>query len=279
MNNQLDLENIPKLSIVIPCYNMGDYISDTINSILCYKEQDIIEIIIVDDGSNDYKTISELDNLKIIKNLTVIHQQNRGLANARNNGFKRAKGEYILVLDADNKVRPIYIEKSIEILNQSKNVDLVYGDLMRFGLEEKKVIVGEFNLAKITIKNYIDACIVVRKKCWDEIGGYDENMPIMGYEDWDFNLRLAYSGYNFFYLQKTCFDYRVRENSMLENSNNNRDTLIKYMFNKKELSQVKLIRDKLIQGERFGQDLSNMQKRFVIKNAIKFERFIKRFFM
>lgn len=278
MNNQLNLKNPPKLSIVITCYNMGDYISETVKSVLSYRSQDVIEIIIIDDGSDDYNTLSQLDSLETIKNLTVVHQQNKGLANARNQGFKIARAEYVLVLDADNKIRPIYIKESIKILNENNEIDLVYGDLMRFGLEEKQVTIGEFNLAKITIKNYIDACVVVRKKSWKKINGYDENMPIMGYEDWDFNLRLAYSGCNFFYLEEICFDYRVRKNSMLENSNNYRDILLKYMFNKRELSQVKLIRDKLIEGQGFERDLANMKKRYIIKNAIKFERLIKKFF-
>ena len=265
---------IPKVSIIIPCYNMGDFVRDALDSVLNYPHQDIVEIIIVNDGSDDNGyTKNILDNLNA-PNLEVIHQENKGLGAARNKGSHIAKAPYIIPLDADNKLRHNYIDKGILILDSEPDVCMVYGNNKKLGLRNDIVNVGSLNISKLLIKNYIDACVILRKKAWKSINGYDESMPIMGYEDWDLNLRLFFKGWKFYYLDEVCFDYRVREDSMLLNSNKNRTLLVDYMFSKPELQQAKLLRDRLV----ILQSCEKMQKRTIIRLALKIEKLLKYIF-
>jgi glycosyltransferase involved in cell wall biosynthesis len=224
-----------RLSIIIPCFNDGQFIKEALASVeVC--EDSIYEIIIVNDGSTDPFTCNVLNELKNI-GYKVIEQTNQGLAAARNTGIKAAIGEYILPLDSDNLIRPDYIYRGIETLDRFPDVAVVYSDVERFGegIDDLKKIpnfnlsyenvsfingfrsmqkVPDFDLLWLVNHNYIDACAVFRKSVWEECGSYDVNMPFGCYEDWDLWLSIAKKGYKFYHIPEVLFDYRVRPISL-----------------------------------------------------------------
>jgi glycosyltransferase involved in cell wall biosynthesis len=221
-----------KLSIIIPCFNQGKYIQEALNSLIGLDE-DIIEIIIINDGSTDEETNLILSTLKST-GYNVEFQENKGLGEARNAGIRLAQGEYILPLDADNKIFTRYIEIGINILNADKDVAVVYGNAEYFGDRTGILKPGEFNLQRIMFGNYIDACAIIRKSVIEEVGYYD-NMKIMGLEDWDLWLRIGFKGYRFKYIDETLFYYRVTANSMMKalNENIKKQNEIEYYFSEK----------------------------------------------
>jgi glycosyltransferase involved in cell wall biosynthesis len=216
----------PYLSIVIPCYNHGKYIQETIDSIENAIGKYSIEIIIVNDGSTDALTISKLNDIEK-QGYFVLHQKNGGLGNARNNGIRIEKGKYILHLDSDNKVLKPYLEEAIAVLEKDSFYDIVYGNAIFFGEKTGDWNVGEYNLLKFIPDNYIDACAVYRKSIWENLGGYDEKIPKMGVEDWDFWLNCSFSGCRFFYLEKPSFMYRVLNDSMIRSFSENDGKLVR----------------------------------------------------
>lgn len=111
------------LSIVIPVFNVRDYVRKCINSVLSTDDQEAYEIIIIDDGSTDGSG-DICDEYTWRRNLTVIHQKNGGLSAARNSGLKAAKGEYVYFLDSDDYLADGALTKLIEIL-KSNHLDLV----------------------------------------------------------------------------------------------------------------------------------------------------------
>lgn len=144
-----------------------------------------------------------------------------------------AKGEYILPLDADNRIRAAYIYKGIEILDRHPDVAVVYSDVEHFGeginaLEDLPAFsvpyetisfengfravqrIPNFNLSWLINHNYIDMCAVLRKSVWDECGPYDINMPFGCYDDWDLWLSIAKKQYRFYHIPEILFEYRVR---------------------------------------------------------------------
>jgi len=259
----------PKLSVVIPCYNLGAYVHEAIASILSYPKQDEVEIIVVNDGSNDNGyTEGVLDEYRH-KNLKVIHQDNKGLGHARNTGIQISKAPYLILLDADNKIRHEYITLGISILNSNPDIGVVYGDNHQFGLKNQEVVVGNFDISKLLKRNYIDACVVLRKKAWESVNGFDEKMPVMGYEDWDLNMRLFFKGWQFKYVNKILFDYRVRKYSMLVDSIKNVVLITDYMFSKPELQQAKLLRNKILALDRSEARLNVLKNRKIIRVALK----------
>src|SRR6266540_5603640 len=120
------------VSLITPCYNHGIYIHEAIASIPYEKLTYEIEHIIVNDGSTDPFTLEKLNQLEE-NGYKVIHQENLGLAAARNNAIKVAKGKYILPLDSDNKLHENYLTKAVEILENDDSIDVVYGDCLFFG--------------------------------------------------------------------------------------------------------------------------------------------------
>jgi glycosyltransferase involved in cell wall biosynthesis len=237
---------IPKISIVIPCYNQGIYLDDALQSIADYPERDNYEIIIVNDGSTDTATLNILKKLET-KGCHIIHQPNKGLGAARNSGIKAATGKYILPLDCDNKITVAYIDEGIRLLDNDPTLDVVYGNAAYFGEKTGIWESGEFNLQRLMIENYIDACAVFRKSTWEEIGGYDEKMPVMGYEDWDLWLRIAFANGKFIYINKVCFYYRYTSTSMIHSIQKKKmETIFEYMEKKHSAFLNRLYLNRLI---------------------------------
>lgn len=221
----------PKVSIVIPCYNEGIMILEALNSAINIENS---EIIIVNDGSIDEYTILVLKVLTN-KGYLIINQKNSGLSSARNTGINVSQGEYILPLDADNKILPEYVEKAISIFEADKNKSVVYSNPILFNNYLDFRVVGDFYPSKLLYNNYIDACAVIRKDCFVKLGGYDEQIyKKIGYEDWELWVRLAANGYKFHYLPDFLYYYRVKNSSMSSNCSipENRYGLIKYIVNK-----------------------------------------------
>ena len=99
---QLEENSSPKVTIVIPCFNQGEFIDDALLSIFEQTEDDY-SVVIIDDGSDDGETPQILDSLEFAR-VKVVHQQNVGLPGARNRGIAAARGKYVVTLDADGEV-------------------------------------------------------------------------------------------------------------------------------------------------------------------------------
>ena len=111
---------------------------------------------------------------------------------ARNNAIAASKGDYFLPLDADNKIRPSYIENGMKIMDHDKEVAVVYGDSMYFGEKQGVNRSQRFDLLTLMRGNYIDACVVARKQAWKQVGGYDKNISPLA--DWEFHMSVAEAG-------------------------------------------------------------------------------------
>ncbi|USR91522.1 glycosyltransferase [Phormidium yuhuli AB48] len=223
--------NIPAVTVVIPVFNQGEFLLEALASVQSCQEP-IYEIVIVNDASTDALTLRVLEYLRQ-KGFTVVdHFENKGLAEARNTGFQQAQGHYVLPLDADNKIRPEYITKSIEVLDKNSDIGVVYGDAEYIGDKQGIWQVPPFDVNRLAVGNYIDACAVIRKRLWEDCGGYDPHIPDkMGYEDWDLWLSAAERGWQFYHLDEVLFEYRFRRESMVSRCNipENRERLMHYL--------------------------------------------------
>lgn len=245
------------VSIIITCYNLGEYIEEAIASIKEYSKNEDYEVILVNDGSTNATTNAILEEVvESDKDIIYINQPNLGLAKARNNGIKQAKGKYIIPLDADNKLRPEFIKQTISILDNNPEIDIVHGNAQNFGNQVSIWKSKPFYFPEMLLNNYIDACAGFRKSTWEKLGGYDEKMPVMGFEDWDLWLRMGNAGCRFKYVDELFFDYRVRDNSMLSDAWKKRPELLDYIFNKKELKHLALFRESVIENKKLKEEPS-----------------------
>lgn len=132
------------VSIIVPIYNVKDYLDDCLASIISQTYKNI-EIILVDDGSTD-ESGEMCDNwLKKDKRIEVVHKKNGGLNYARRDGFRKATGKYITFVDSDDVIASTYVETLVSVL-ESKNVDASITGIKNF----TKTSQLEFNISKNT---------------------------------------------------------------------------------------------------------------------------------
>lgn len=118
--------NIPRISVIIPCYNVDAYIKECVESVIVQTFTDI-EVIIVDDGSTDQSPQICEDLAKEDERIRVVHKTNGGLSDARNVGTELAVGEYLFYLDGDDALVPTALSLLYNVA-QSKDADIVQGN-------------------------------------------------------------------------------------------------------------------------------------------------------
>jgi glycosyltransferase involved in cell wall biosynthesis len=207
------MSKYPKVSVVMPCYNHGEFLAEAVQSVTDLGRPDF-ELIVVDDGSTDERTRNEIDAL-VAQGINVIRQQNKRLGAARNAGVLASHGEYLLPLDADDRLRAEWIDTGIGILDSDSHVGVVYGDAQCFGTRTERWHVGPFDSERLLNWNFIHASAIYRRSVWEQNNGYDTTMPVQGLEDWDFWLGALEHGWRFVYLPEVFFDYRRHEQSMI----------------------------------------------------------------
>jgi glycosyltransferase involved in cell wall biosynthesis len=231
-----------KVSIVISCYNQGPTLREALASVEQVRNENVVDMIIVDDGSSEAETIKILDELAKTGHC-VMSQPHRGLAAARNAGIRLAKGEFLLLLDSDDHLRDVYLKEGVSLLTRNATVGVIYSDAEYFGKKSGRWQMPEFNLLSLIRENFIGNCVLFRKKLWEEVGGYDERMPWEGWEDWDFWLRAVHRGASFVHLAKIGFDYRVRNDSLRVKVHEHASDLVNYIFGKPEMACHRLVRE------------------------------------
>src|ERR1043166_5298095 len=230
------------VSIIIPCCNQGAMLREALASVEQARNENLLEVIIVDDGSSEAETTTILSEVQE-SGYCFVSQPNRGLGAALNAGIRRAKGEFILPLASDNRLRDAYLNEGVFLLKNNSCLGVVYADAEYLGERTGRSRVQEFNLLSMIRGNFIDACALFRKKLWEEVGGYDEQMPWTGWEDWDFWLRVAYRQGAFVHLARVGFDHRVRTDSVSLQAQEHSLDLSNYIFGKPEMACYRLIRE------------------------------------
>jgi glycosyltransferase involved in cell wall biosynthesis len=200
----------PLVSVVIPCYDAGDTLLETVESALA-SAYECLEVIVVDDGSTDDVTRVALDSLP--EGVVRLEQQNSGLPAARNAGVRRASGSLILPLDADDLIEPDYVPEAVAAMSADPTLGIVYCRATKFGEVEGDWALPDFDVDRILVENCIFSCAMFRRDDWVAVGGYDETMR-RGREDHDFWLRIVSLGRGVRRLEGRYFHYRIRSSSM-----------------------------------------------------------------
>ncbi len=239
----------PLISVVIPCFNDGVYLPETISKLTLQTEQSF-EIIIVNDGSTDTHTLEVLNQFATQENITVLHKENGRMSSARNHGVKYAKGKFIAALDADDYFDSSFFKQAVDILNIEPTTAVVTSYIKYFGNKTGTSKPRGGNAFNFLFSNQCPACAMVRKEVWDQVGGYDESMKL-GYEDWEFYIRITKLNLVVHLIPEYLLYYRQTNKSTLKNDTHpNRAQLIEYIVEKHKdwyaTCLTKLINDKQV---------------------------------
>lgn len=200
------------LSVVIPYYNLGTTLPETIESVK-KSEYKNYEIIIVNDGSTDQNSIDILKNYENDKQIRIINIKNKGLANARNVGAEHAKGEFIAFIDADDKIDKTFYRRALDILHKYDNVSYVYSWVQYFEGSEAVWPTFNIHIPYLLCANMLAAYTVIRK---NDFLNFGKNRIMMEYgmEDYDGWVSLAEHGCLGVSIPEKLNLYRVRKDSM-----------------------------------------------------------------
>jgi len=208
---------LPLVSLIVPCYNQAQYLDEALQSV-SNQTYENWECIIVNDGSTDNTEQTAKAWIEKDNRFSYLFFENKGLSNARNSGIAKAIGEFILPLDADDKIAANYIASAIDAFKKDNTLKVVYCKAEKFGAETGIWTLPDFSLSNLAIKNMIFCSGFFRKKDWELVGGYDSGM-IYGWEDWEFWIAVLKNGGNVKCLDEVGFYYRIKSKSMLNQVN------------------------------------------------------------
>ncbi|MEG4168011.1 MULTISPECIES: glycosyltransferase [unclassified Microcoleus] len=232
----------PQVSVIIPVYNGSRYIVQAVESALSQTFTDL-EIIVVDDGSSD-RTQQVLQ--PYLDRIRYIYQENQGVAAARNIACQLAQGEFLAFLDADDYFLPSKLEKQLACFDDDPTLDMVQtGWLM---VDETGKDISEMKpwqqAPKLDLESFIifkcvrPSAMMLRRKCWEDLGGFDSHFSLG--EDLDFALRLTLKGYKAVWLEEILTCYRQHNSNIMSSGlplMKNTEILMKEFFNRPDLPE------------------------------------------
>jgi len=209
----------PLISIIVPTYNRGSFISECIESVLNQSYTDW-EMIIIDDGSTD--STKEIINTYLSEPRIQYHyQENKGQSSARKKAIYLAKGKYLAFLDSDNIWLNQRLEFGLKAIQRNENIDLTYGDIIE--IDENSTEVPMVNMKRFSGKvssqlvkdNFITMnTVLVKKSVVIKVKAFREE--IKRADDYDMWLRLS-AEHNFLYIPKVMVKYRVMDDQISSN--------------------------------------------------------------
>lgn len=242
-------KNRPLISVVIPCFNYGNLVTEAIQSVLEQTFQDF-EIIVVEGGSSSIESRRRFVELveSAPSRVRVLIQEKPTRAGAnRNFGISNARGKYVCCLDADDRLAPTYLEKTVFFLEHYQ-YDVVSAGLQFFGNRSDRWMPREYPTLDMLLEaNQVMTCSVFRRSLWFEAQGYRDSDPTSGHihEDYLFWVRLGALGARFMNIQETLFHYRSHGETLSNNSSVlDNDQQVKYVrqFNQDVLTPEALVR-------------------------------------
>lgn len=207
-----DARHVKNLSVIIPYYNMGKWLSDAVDSVLSSSYMPA-EVLILNDGSDDRRSIDVLRTVSQTSEIIrVIDQENRGLGRTRIRGAEEAVGDAIFFLDADDRVDPLFFEKAVFVLNRFQNISMVTAWEQYFGDIAKVWPKWDVDIPWMLGKNMTTPMVVVRRRAWLDSVCWSSEFK-QNYEDYDAWLSLLSRGHHLLCIPEVLLFHRIRRGS------------------------------------------------------------------
>lgn len=228
----------PIVSIILPCYNYGRYLSDALESLIAQTYANW-ECIIVNDGSTDETEEVAQRFAQKDPRFKYVQQKNSGVSMARNEALKAAAGTYFQLLDADDILERDKLKLQVAFLEKNPGIDLVYSSMIFFKETDPNYVVGpkllhdkqpvsgsgDALLQQLLDDNiFLPGCMFFRRSLYEEVGLFKKG--IEGIEDWDYCYRAALLQKNFFHDNRSGTRLLVRSHN--NNASNNGKTMLKH---------------------------------------------------
>jgi glycosyltransferase involved in cell wall biosynthesis len=198
------------VTVVIPCFGYGQFLGEAVESALA-QEGGAPRVIVVDDGSTDAGTRSALERLP--DGVELLRRERGGVAASRNAGAAAAQTPLLLMLDADDRLRPRALATLRAPLDAEASLGFAYGDAEFFGAWSGRLAFPDFDGYRLLHRSIVTATSLLRREAFEAAGGFDTRLP--GYEDWDLYLGLLERGWRGRRVPEVVLDYRRHSTSRL----------------------------------------------------------------
>jgi glycosyltransferase involved in cell wall biosynthesis len=200
------------VTVVIPLHNQAEFVGEAVSSALG-QEGGMPKVVVVDDGSTQPGTDAALDALP--GGVEIVRQENLDSAAARNAGAARARTDFLLALDADDRLVPDALARLREALTGRRDAAYAYGVMRMFGAQSGEVRFPAWDAYRLLYRPIVGGpgTTLYRRSAFDEVGGFDPEVP--GYEDWDLQLAVLEAGHDAVHVPRVTLEYRKHERSAL----------------------------------------------------------------
>jgi glycosyltransferase involved in cell wall biosynthesis len=260
------------VSVIVPCYDQAQYLSEALQSVVDQTYSNW-ECIIVNDGSPDNTVEVAKKWLEKDSRFKYIYKENGGLSSARNAGIEIAEGEFILPLDADDRIGTNYLSLAVDEFKKDSELKVVYCKAEKFGDEVGEWKLPCYSIKNLAINNMIFCSAIFKRADWERTGGYDVNM-IYGLEDWEFWISILKNEGRVRCMDEVNFYYRIKVKSMVGKLNvEKRKILFEYMSIKHADFFVSQL------GSFIYLNDVNHQQKLKFEEKLKSEKFVLKLFI
>jgi glycosyltransferase involved in cell wall biosynthesis len=199
----------PRVAVLVACFNDGETLPETIASLV--RQGEPLEIVVVNDGSTDPATLETLERIAHEPSVRVLHQENHGLAEARNAALRASSAPYVLALDSDDLCPPGAIAAMADALDGDPELAVSYGDIQTFGeINELRRSQRTLDRWLVRYLSPIPVASMVRRRLLEQVGGW---YPMLS-EDWDLWMSLVEAGARGRHVGRVTLLYRTRPRRM-----------------------------------------------------------------
>jgi glycosyltransferase involved in cell wall biosynthesis len=198
-------ETSPLVSVIVICHNYGHYLAEAIDSALA-QTYSPLEVLVIDDGSTD-------DSVAVAEGygdrIRLLTQPNAGLERTVNRAVSEATGELFCFLSADDVFERTYVATLLSALQQRDYADFAYARARYFGARTGLTRTVPFSPYLLVGRlNYVNGSALTRRQDFLDVGGYSEDLGDIGFDDWDFWLRMIEAGKRGTYVRQPLLRWR-----------------------------------------------------------------------
>ena len=196
-----------RLAVIVPCHDDGVLVAEAVHSI---REEEPLEVVVVDDASSDEETQEALEQLEHEGVRVLRHEENRGVGNARMTGLAATSAPFVFPLDADDHAIPGVVARMADVLETNPEAAACVGDIVEFGEHDlKRLTPARLDPYRIAYTNEYPITALYRRsalvaaRAWEQLG------VRQGYEDWNLWMSLAERGEQIVHLGAAAYRRRL----------------------------------------------------------------------
>jgi len=196
-----------RLAVIVPCHDDGVLVAEAVHSI---REEEPLEVVVVDDASSDEETQEALEQLEHEGVRVLRHEENRGVGNARMTGLAATSAPFVFPLDADDHAIPGVVARMADVLETNPEAAACVGDIVEFGEHDLKRLTPErLDPYRVAYTNEYPITALYRRsalvpaRAWEQLG------VRQGYEDWNLWMSLAERGEQIVHLGAAAYRRRL----------------------------------------------------------------------